>query len=161
MTRLTPAARAPGAPAFRTPRQDRFRLHTQLRNTASGARQKAIAGASEWLYAGDFSSDGARAAAGAWDGTLRIWDIASGRVLATLIQPPVLAGAPPEWAIALPEGHFRASPELEEAARFAAPGGAELPAAALRAIIGRRDRIAAALRAEPVPPPFFPRRRAF
>jgi hypothetical protein len=127
-----------------------------------GKELKRLEGATEWLYSVDLDPAGRRAAAGAWDGTLRVWDVESGRLLAVLIQPPARDEADLDWAVVTPEGSIRASKALLEATRLGSPGSAvEIPVAGIARLLDPPDEIARALAGEKSAPPRFGLEREF
>jgi hypothetical protein len=127
----------------------------------TGAVIRQLPGVAEWQYAVAISDDGRLAAAGGWDGLVHFWDGEKGRLLATLVQPPSMAGSPGteprrlDWLAVSPGGHVAGSPELLRMAQWRAAGVA-LPAAATRAICDCPEAVARAVRGESVEAVAFP-----
>jgi hypothetical protein len=127
-----------------------------------GRELKRLEGASEWLHSVDLDPAGRRVAAGAWDGTLRIWDVESRRLLAVLIQPPARDETDLDWAVATPEGCYRASRALVESARIGSPGSAvEIPVAGIASHLDPPGEIEDALAGRKSLPPRFGLEREF
>lgn len=63
-------------------------------------------GHTDWVYCVAATGDGSKLASGGADGTVKLWDGAGGRPLATLVQ---LSPGTDEWLIMTREGHFAAS----------------------------------------------------
>ena len=125
----------------------------RLWDGTSGVFQRVLPGATEWQYAVALSEDGTRAASGGWDGLVRVWDADSGSLRATLLQPPAIDPARPEWLALAPSGFISAAPELLALARWTV-AGAEVPPEAPRILFQKPDDAARSLRGEPVPDVF-------
>src|SRR5262249_38630444 len=69
----------------------------------SGELTKAVQAGSP-VFAVALDSEGKRAASGAADGTVKLWDVTDARLLATL-----WSGADDNWLSLAPEGYFAAS----------------------------------------------------
>src|SRR5581483_8754270 len=83
----------------------------RLWDAGSGGQQRALAGASDWLYSVALSPDGKWTAGAGVDGIVRLWETANGRLrLALLAWPPAGKATAPEWAALTPEGYYDASP---------------------------------------------------
>ena len=65
-----------------------------------------FAGHEDWVYCVAVSADGRTLASGSADGTVRLWNAADGRLLATLVQ---LSPQTDQWLIITAQGHFAAS----------------------------------------------------
>jgi WD40 repeat protein len=133
----------------------------RLWNGLTGAPVKQLP-AFDWQYAAAISDDGERAACGGCDGFVRLWSLPSGRLSATLIQPPSLepgAGGKPfpktDWLAITPGGHLAGSEPLIESLAWSA-GGVKLPTAAARAACVNPQIVARALRGESTDPVKFP-----
>jgi WD40 repeat protein len=125
-----------------------------LCNGATGAKLKSLSIGSI-VYAVDLSGDGQRLAAGSADGLVRVFDVPSNRLLATLFTvAPHDSEA--EWLIATPEGYTTASDKLIRAAEWRM-GKQTLPANAVWKVLGKPDAVARALSGK-VPPPTFAKR---
>ncbi len=67
-------------------------------------------GHTDWVYCVAATPDGSKLASGSADGTVKIWDGAGGKPMATLVQ---LSPRSDDWIIMTRQGHFAASsPEL-------------------------------------------------
>ncbi|MFI5459597.1 MAG: c-type cytochrome domain-containing protein [Isosphaerales bacterium] len=138
----------------------------RLWNGRTGEPIRQLAGAGEWQYAVAISDDGRLAAAGGWDGLARLWDTGSGRLRATLVQPPGAAGSPSPgvepssapWFAITPGGYVAGSLDLIKLAEWRA-GGVSLPAQAARTACDRPDIVARAMRGEPVSVVSFPSKK--
>jgi WD40 repeat protein len=126
-----------------------------LWNGATGAPEKQLQ-ATDWQYAAAISDDGKIAAAGGWDGMVRLWDTATGRLCATLIQPPDLsesAGDPPgrhtpDWLAFTPGAYVSGSPAMIEMLAWRS-GDVNLSPAAVRSVCNQPEILARAMRGEP------------
>ena len=72
-----------------------------------------------------FPTDASLAAGGGWDGIVRVWDADSGKLRATLLQPPSPSPSNFDWLILTPGGYLHASPEMRELTRWRI-GGADV-----------------------------------
>jgi WD40 repeat protein len=138
----------------------------RLWDARTGASSRQLAGPTEWQYAVAITEDARRAAAGGWDGLARLWDAETGRLLAILIQPNSMGNSDsrnhgprttdqPEWFAICPEGYAAGSARLIGAARWRA-GGVSLGGEPVRVVCLRPDRIAQAMRGEPIKPVSLP-----
>jgi streptogramin lyase len=76
----------------------------------NGGFQRALEGASDWLYAVALSPDGRFVTGAGAEGIVYLWETETGRLrLRLLAWPPVRASDAPEWAALTPEGYFDAS----------------------------------------------------
>ena len=66
-----------------------------------------LAGHADWVYRVAVSPDGTKLASASADGTVKLWNLAENRLLATLVQ---LAPRTDEWLISTPPGYLAASP---------------------------------------------------
>ena len=66
-----------------------------------------VPGTGEWQYAAALTADGHFAAAGGWDGLVRLWDADAAKLRATLLHPPTAATT--DWLIVVPSGVASAS----------------------------------------------------
>ncbi len=93
----------------------------------------------DWQYAAAISDSGNLAAGGGCDGLVRLWNLPSGQLSATLLQPPGLDATANEdplaridWLALTPGGHVAGSASLIKLLTWRA-GGVVLPAAAASA----------------------------
>jgi hypothetical protein len=114
--------------------------------------------AAEWQYAAAISDDGKLAACGGWDGLVRLWNTASGRLCATMVQPPSLdssSGEEPlsrtDWLAITPGGQVAGSRALIEMLAWRA-GEVSLPAVAARAVCVHPEIVARAMHGEATDP---------
>ncbi|HUV39626.1 MAG TPA: WD40 repeat domain-containing protein [Planctomycetota bacterium] len=78
-----------------------------LRNlAASGGAGASFHGHTDWVYAVAVSPDGKLLASGSADGTVRLWNVADGKLLATLVQ---LAPRTDRWLIMTAQGYLATS----------------------------------------------------
>ena len=66
----------------------------------------SLAGHDDWVYCAAISADGAKLASGSGDGTVKLWNTADNRLLATLVQ---LAPRSDEWLVLTAQGYLAAS----------------------------------------------------
>jgi len=77
---------------------------------AFGRLTASLTGHRDWVYCVALSPDQTKLASGSADGTVKLWNAANGRLLATLVQ---LAPQKDDWLILTSAGHFAASsPDL-------------------------------------------------
>jgi cytochrome c/WD40 domain-containing protein len=135
----------------------------RLWDAKTGSPVRQLPGPNEWQYAAAITDDACLAAAGGWDGLVRLWDAESGRLLAILVQPLRMLSSSGsstpvpslEWFAVCPEGYVAGSAGLVEAAKWRV-GGVSLGVERARAACVRPDRIAQAMRREPVKAVSFP-----
>lgn len=113
-------------------------------------------GPSEWQYAVALSDDASLAAGGGWDGVVRVWDADTGKLRATLLQPPSPSPPTADWLVLTPNGYLHASPELHELVRWQI-GGTDVDGTIPWSVFGREDEVAHQLQGKPVAEPTFPR----
>ncbi len=137
----------------------------RLWNGKTGEPIRQLAGAGDWLYTVAVSQDGGLAAAGGWDGLVRIWDVGSGRLRATLAQPPGNPSTSPgdrscpiAWFAITPAGYVAGSPDLIRIAGWRA-GGVKLPEETARAVCYQPELVAQSLRGGLVKAVVFPSKR--
>ncbi len=73
---------------------------------ANGGLVLNLTGHGDWVYCVALSPDGTKLASGSADGTVKLWNTADGRLLATFVQ---LAPRTDQWLIATPPGYLAAS----------------------------------------------------
>jgi mono/diheme cytochrome c family protein len=56
--------------------------------TDKGSQVRRMAGHQDWVYSLAISRDGKTAASGSWDGEVRLWNVADGKLLRTIIAAP-------------------------------------------------------------------------
>jgi len=71
-----------------------------------GGVMATFQGHTDWVYAVASSADGSRLASGSADGTVRLWNAADGKLLATLVQ---LAPRSDQWLIMTAQGYLATS----------------------------------------------------
>ncbi len=133
-------------------------------NGRTGAPGKQLP-ALEWQYAAAIADDGKLAACGGWDGLVRVWDPAQGRLCATLVQPPSLETSAGEeglsrtdWLAITPGGHVAGSGPLIQMLAWRA-GGLNLPAAIARAACVHPEIVARAMHGEATDSVKFPTKK--
>jgi WD40 repeat protein len=79
-----------------------------LTDLATGKIVRSLRGHAAPVRSVAWSRDGRRVVSGSMDGTVKIWDPAAGRLLATLVALPSRDGAEPsaDWVAFTPEGYF-------------------------------------------------------
>ncbi|MBM4079812.1 MAG: WD40 repeat domain-containing protein, partial [Planctomycetes bacterium] len=102
-------------------------------------------GHTDWVYAVASSADGARLASGSADGTVRLWNAADGKPLATLVQ---LAPRADQWLIMTAHGYLATS--SPDALRWQSKG---LPTDGLTAKLQNPESVRKALAGEKLAPP--------
>src|SRR5262249_26964878 len=78
-----------------------------------GGSQRFLRGHTADMRTLSYSPDGTRLVTGAQDGTVRVWEAVSGKLLATL-----LALSEEEWIIYTPEDSYAGSSQVEEYIRW-------------------------------------------
>jgi WD40 repeat protein len=116
---------------------------------------KVLSGASDAVYAVALSSDGKIAAAGTWDGYVRLWDVARSRVIATMFSAEREDAGPPDWLIAHPAGYFAASTTFAGRSRWSVADG-PVAYAKVAAVLERPTEVAKALQGAELSPVVFP-----
>jgi len=81
--------------------------HTVRAYRGTGARPiRTFKGHTDWVYCVASTPDGSRMASGSADGTVKLWNVADGKLLATLVQ---LAVGTDQWLIMTRSGYFATS----------------------------------------------------
>ena len=57
-------------------------------DSSNGTPRPPLSGHTDWIYALCLSPDGKTIASGSWDGEVRLWDIADGKPLRTILAAP-------------------------------------------------------------------------
>jgi hypothetical protein len=73
---------------------------------SGGGLMSSLIGHGDWVYCVALSADGTYLASGSADGTVRLWNAAENRLLATFVQ---LAPGKDDWFILAQPGYFVAS----------------------------------------------------
>ncbi len=121
--------------------------------TGAALKTLTTTGPREWQYAAALSSDATLAAAGGWDGVVHIWDADSGKLRATLLQPPGDNPDALEWLAVAPSGFVASSPALSKLLRWRV-GGTEVSNIAAEAVFSDAAALARALHGDPISPVF-------
>jgi WD40 repeat protein len=72
----------------------------------NGRLLATLSGHEDWVYCVALSSDETKVASGSGDGTVKLWNVADGRLLATLVQ---LAPGTDEWLVITAQGYLATS----------------------------------------------------
>ncbi len=72
----------------------------------NGRLLASLTGDSDWVYGVAISDDGSRLASGSGDGTVKLWNLADNKLLATLVQ---LAPGTDKWVIVTSQGYMATS----------------------------------------------------
>ena len=62
--------------------------NVKIFETGGSLSKHTLSGHSDWVYSVAFSTDGKMLASGGWDGEVRLWNLADGKPLRTLIAAP-------------------------------------------------------------------------
>jgi WD40 repeat protein len=81
-------------------------MTTKVFDGGNGGQLATLAGHTDWVYGVAASADGSKIATASADGTVKLWNAADNRLLATLVQ---LAPRTDEWLIVAPPGYLAAS----------------------------------------------------
>lgn len=106
-----------------------------------------LVGHTGWVYRAALSPDGKIVASAGADGTTKLWAIAGGMQLATLVQ---VMPRTDEWLIATPQGYLATS--TPAALRWKATG-LTTPPEGLSRLLLRPDYVQQSIAGKPVPPP--------
>ena len=60
----------------------------RLWNVEKGAPVRTLNGHADWVYAVAFSPDGTLLASGGWDGEVRVWNVADGKLVKAFNASP-------------------------------------------------------------------------
>jgi len=101
----------------------------------------------DWVYALAVSPDAKTLATGSGDGTVKLWSMADGRLLATLVQVAPRSG---EWLAITPQGYFSTSAADSLEWQTA---NVETPANNLPGLLGQPESVAQVLSGEEVAAP--------
>jgi WD40 repeat protein len=80
-----------------------------LKSLGQGRKHRFLRGHTATIRSVTFSGDGTRLATGAQDGTVRLWNVTDGTLVATFLALP-----DDEWIIYTPDGHYSGSPGAEQ-----------------------------------------------
>lgn len=117
--------------------------------------EKSLSGATDMVYSVALSPDGRLAAAGTWDGFIRLWDVAAGRQVATLLSAERDDGKPCDWLVTTPTGYYAASSTLAGRSRWTI-SGQELPYTLVAQVLERPNEVANSLAGRTTTPVLFP-----
>jgi len=106
-----------------------------------------LAGHADWVYRVAVSPDGSRFASGSADGTVKLWNVADNRLLATLVQ---LAPQSDGWAVVTALGYFNASAPDAVEVKLA---NIKMPPEEVTQLLKNPDLVRQAVAAEKVAPP--------
>ncbi len=124
----------------------------RLWNGTAGTPIKTLAVGS-MVYSAALDLSGRRAASGSFDGMVRIWDTATGRLLATLLALPP-QGDRLDYLVLTPEGAATTSPELLAQGQWFM-GNSSVPAPAVWKNLLAPDLVRKALKGETITTPTF------
>jgi WD40 repeat protein len=125
----------------------------RLWNAATGQPQRSIPVGS-LVYAAAVRPDGKQVAAGSFDGLVRVYDPATGKLLLTLLAAPGPGDG--DWLALTPEGYVAGSDGWAAAGRWRV-AGQELAGEAVWPVLRQPEQVAKALAGAKVPEPAFPR----
>ncbi len=111
----------------------------------NGKLTRNLTGHASWVNRVALSPDGARLASASSDGTVKLWSLADGRLLATLVQ---LTPRSDEWLIMSPAGYLTTS---SPAALQWKASGLTTPAAQLSTLVQNAELVKKALSGAPIP----------
>ena len=60
----------------------------QIIDPASGSKRQTLQGHTDWVYTFAISADGKTLASGSWDGEVRLWNLADGKLSRTILAAP-------------------------------------------------------------------------
>src|SRR5205085_859923 len=122
----------------------------------NGGGLKTLSDSPDWNYRVAINPDAKLVAGAGADGIVRLWDVTSGGLRASLMARSYFAARPPstEWAVLTPAGYFAASPGWSAKARPEASGAAlKTRSGAILAALAKPDLALKAMRGEKVDPP--------
>ena len=117
----------------------------KLYDGGNGNLTTSLTGHASWVNRVALSPDGARLASASSDGTVKLWSLADGRLLATLVQ---LTPRTDEWLIMSPAGYLTTS--LPAALQWKV-SGLTTPAAQLSTLVQKAELVKKALSGAPIP----------
>lgn len=121
-------------------------------------RERALEGAGEAVFAVALGPNGKLAAAGTWNGFVRLWNPTNGKPLATLLSADRSDDQPPDWLAIARNGYFSCSPTLLERVHWRM-SGSPLPSDRVAEILNKPAEVAKMFAGEEpakvefVPPP--------
>jgi len=121
----------------------------KIYNGGNGRLERTLSGHTDWVYSVAVNADATRLASGSADGTVKLWNTADGKLLATFVQ---LSPGTDEWLVLTPEGYLAASASnvLEWTT-----ANVKTPPGELTALLEKPDSVKQALAGTKVPPPAF------
>jgi WD40 repeat protein len=124
-------------------------------NTGGGVRL-TLQGHDDWVYSSAFSPDGKFIASGSWDGQVKIWNSADGKLLATILSVTVLdnKGKPVgenEYVVVTPEGYYEGSTHAVKAIQWRVEGK-YYPANKYESLFHQPDKVKSALSGQKLEP---------
>jgi WD40 repeat protein len=106
-----------------------------------------LSGHTDWVYAAAVSPDGKKVASGSADGTVKLWNLDDGKLLATLVQ---LTPRTDDWLAMTPQGYLATS--SADALNWEA-ANVKTPPEQLPAVFTKPESVAQVLAGEEVAPP--------
>lgn len=119
-------------------------------DAGNGGQTGYWTGHGDWVYREALTADGARLATASADGTVKLWNTANGRLLATLIQ---LTPRSDEWLLATSSGYLATSAPGSLGWKT---GNVKTPPDKLLGLLQQPDRVRQALTGAKVDPPVIP-----
>lgn len=127
-----------------------------VRTWLPGAKaEKTLRGATDVVYSVALGPNEKLAAAGTWDGYVRVWSLATSKVVLSLISSERPDDKPADWLAVTEEGYYSASPTLSDRARWVMSGKV-LPYEQVAASLHKPQEVAKILKEEKAAPIEFP-----
>lgn len=121
---------------------------------AGAKAEKTLQGATDVVYSVALSPGEKLAAAGTWDGYVRIWSLKTGKIVASMISSDRPDDQPADWLVYSAEGYFSASPTFPTRARWLM-SGKELPFEQVAQALHKPAEVKNAIQEEKVSPVTF------